>query len=214
MNRISLIRHGRPAANLASGITGHEFEKWLRDYDDAGIDASLPPPSALLQSLSNCALVLTSPAARAVESAAMLGLSVRQEVCADAIEAPLPTRIFWPLPTRPATLTAVARISWLLGVGRAKKNKKDVRDRAQKLAQLLSLRAADCGHVALVTHGYLIRFLRPVLEHSGWRPSAGRSFGYWSCAHFDRAQSATDGNQSAVYFASIPEPHDPLSVTK
>ena len=214
MNRISLIRHGRPAANLTSRITGHEFEEWLRDYDKAGIDASLPPPSALLQSLSTCALVLTSPAARAVESTAMLGLSIHREVCADAIEAPLPTRISWPLPSRPATLTAVARISWLLGVGRAKESKKDVRYRAQKLAHLLSSRAADCGHVALVTHGYLIRFLRPVLEHSGWRCSAGRSFGYWSCAHFDREQSVTHGNQFAEHSPSIPESREPLSVTK
>jgi len=185
--KITLIRHGRPTADFKARITGSEFAEWLRAYDRAGIDPSLPPPRALVSSLKTCALVLTSPAVRAIESAKMLGLSAPREIRSDAAEAPLPIRIFCPISVRPGSLTVLARVWWLLGVARASESKAQVRCRATKLANVLSSRASERGHVALVAHGFLIRFLHSALEASGWQCSTGRDFGYWSSSHFERA---------------------------
>src|SRR4051812_47880899 len=102
---ISLVRHGRPMANLSSRIRASAFSEWLRTYDEAGIDRSLPPPHALKKSLAACTIVVTSPAKRATESADVLNLHAERKVVMDAREVPLPVRLVWPVSHRPATLS-------------------------------------------------------------------------------------------------------------
>ena len=120
--RISLVRHGRPAVDLKSRITGRMFEEWLRAYESAGIESSSSPPGELTRSLASCALIITSPATRAIQSAERLPISAVREICADAAEAPLPWRLNCPVPLRPAAFTVLARVLWLLGVARAEEN--------------------------------------------------------------------------------------------
>lgn len=163
------------------------FDAWLRAYESAGIESSSSPPGELTRSLASCALIITSPATRAIQSAERLPISAAREICADAAEAPLPWRLNCPVPLRPATFTVLARVLWRLGIARAEENVEEVRRRADKLVQLLSARAARYGHVGLVGHGYMNRFLRRALESAGWRSSDAPRSGYWSCAHFDCA---------------------------
>ncbi len=159
----------------------------------AGIDATLPPPDCLTSSLAACALFVSGPARRAIESAEALGAAAERRVAIDAREAPLPKRIVWPFSHRPATFVVVARILWLLGFVRAEESKQQVGVRARHLASQLSALARDFGHVALVGHGYMNVFLRKQLEAAGWRSSAPRTHGYWSCSHLEK----TEPNQSS-----------------
>jgi phosphohistidine phosphatase SixA len=188
--KVSLIRHGRPAADLSTRITGREFAAWLAAYDQAGLDRSCPPPSALLSSLADCRLLLTSPTRRASESAhclaAELGPAFVPAPAPDAIEAPLPTSLAWPFPTRSTILVVVARALWLLRLARAKENKPAVNLRARRLAEHLATCSREAGHVALVGHGYMHIFTRRALETSGWKCLRAQGHGYWSCAQFER----------------------------
>jgi broad specificity phosphatase PhoE len=186
---ISLVRHGRPIADLSSRIRATAFPEWLRAYDEAGVDCSLPPPDALKKSLAGCAIVITSPARRATESAAALDLPAERKVLIDAREAPLPMRIVWPVSHRPATFTVMARILWIFGLGRAEETKQEVRCRADNLARQLCMLSHDLGHVVLVGHGYMNRFVRTHLEKAGWRASGSRSNTYWSCSHFEKEKN-------------------------
>ena len=186
--KISLVRHGRPIVNLSSRIRSKEFSAWLSAYDEAGIDHSLPPPAALKRLLASCALVLTSPAKRAVESADVLDLRAERKITIDAREAPLPTRIIWPLSHRPTVFTVIARIVWLSGLVRANEDKQEVRRRARDLTLELSALSLHFGHVALIGHGYMNMLLCKNLEASGWCSSGSRANGYWSCLHFEKEQ--------------------------
>lgn len=196
--KVSLIRHGRPAADLSTRITSRQFAAWLAAYDQAGLDPTLPPPPTLLSSLTHLPLLLTSPTRRALESAHLLAnalpapltlrpaSAVAPEIAPDAVEAPLPTSVFWPLPSRPATLTVVARIRWLFRLAPATENKTAVTRRARRLAEELTARSREVGHVALVGHGYMHIFTRRALADLGWTCRHSHGHGYWSCAQFER----------------------------
>ena len=186
--KISLIRHGRTTARQAPRIRATTFAAWLSEYDQAGIDPTLPPPDSLTRSLATCALLITSPTRRAIESATALGVAAERRVVFEAREAPLPSRIVWPLSHRPRTFVVVARILWLLGLARAEESKKQVVLRAQHLASQLSSLAFDFGHVALVGHGYMNIFLRKQLEGAGWGSSDSRSHSHWSCSHLEKSK--------------------------
>lgn len=188
--KVSLIRHGRPAIDLSARITGRQFNAWLVAYDQAGLDRSLPPPAALLSSLADCRLLLASPTLRATESAQCLTLALQSQLVAvptpDAAEAPLPTSVPWPFPSRPVTLIVITRILWLLRLARSAENKSAVSLRARRLAEHLTVCSREAGHVALVGHGYMHIFTRRALETSGWQCLRAQGHGYWSCAQFER----------------------------
>lgn len=208
--KISLIRHGRPTARQSSRIRAATFAAWLREYDEAGIDATLPPPDCLTRSLETCALIVTSPAKRAIQSADKLGAAAERRVSAEARETPLPARLVWPFSHRPATFVVIARILWLLGFARAEESKQQVGLRARLLAFQLCALARDFGHVALVGHGYMRVYLRKQLEAAGWRSSDSRAHGYWSCSHFEKEEpnserpEANAGKASGATSALVP----------
>jgi len=183
------VRHGRPNARHTCRLRANEFPAWLRAYDEAGIDPLLPPPEALKAALATCKLLLTSPAKRATESADALALRIGRQIAIDAREAPLPTRIIWPIAHRPATFTVIARVLWLLGLARAEEDKHAVRLRARNLTHQLCTLSRDLGHVALIGHGYTNIFLRQNLKSSGWRSLSSRAHGYWSSWHFEKQDS-------------------------
>lgn len=184
--RLTLIRHGRPAADLTSRLHPRDFATWLTAYDEAGIDPSLPPPVELLRSLTDCRLVFTSPARRAQESAALLAPHLAPQILSDAAEAPLPTRLSWPFTAQPATLIVLARTLWLLGLANARETKSQVRARADRLAAHLATSALTTGPVALVGHGYLHIFTARSLTALGWHGTGTHRHGYWSASHFSK----------------------------
>ena len=184
---ITLIRHGWPAIDTKTRMIGSEFAAWLGAYDRAGIDPAVPPPRALIAALISSKRILVSPARRALESARMLDFSAQPEICRDAGEAPLPSRIICPIPLQPLTYTGIARTLWLLGWAEAIESKAEVQARAQTLAaHLITLAEAD-DDIALVGHGYMNRFfLGPALNALGWRALPSHTTGYWSYRRWEK----------------------------
>ena len=108
------------------------------------------------------------------------------EALPEAVEAPLPNSVPWPFPCRPATLTVVARIFWLLRLSDAPENRHATHHRVRQLAAELTTSARAAGSIALVGHGYLHLLVRPVLERAGWRRVHASPRGYWSSSHFEQ----------------------------
>lgn len=186
--QLTLIRHGKPAADLSTRITRRHFAAWLAAYDQAGLDPALPPPADLAPALAHCRRLFTSPTRRASESARVLSLatSLTPEILPAAVEAPLPTSVPWPFPCRPATLTVVARLFWLLRLAEAPESRHATYERVRQLAAHLTASARDAGSIALVGHGYLHLLVRPALKRAGWRSSYTSPRGFWSYSHFEQ----------------------------
>jgi hypothetical protein len=204
--KISLVRHGRPLVDIKSRITAGQFAAWLSAYESAAVDPSFAPPTGLIAALRDCALVLTSPAPRATGSAELLKFSAPVQVCAEASEAPLPARLRWPLRMRPASFTALARIWWLLGLVEAHETVREVRRRAARVAHVLAAHALQRGHVALVSHGYFIRFLSAELRSSGWHRSRNQGCGYWSHTQLEKPSLAARESGQHASLQMIGEP--------
>lgn len=179
---ITLIRHGRPLADFATKRRGDELGEWLRAYERAAVDVSLPPPEALRAGVHG-ALVFSSPILRARGSAALLAPEV--EVLDDAREAPLPERVWCPLRVNPKTLLVLARSAWFLGAA-AVEGPREVRMRARRVAAVLVKSAEKGGAVALVGHGYMNRFIATELRRLGWRRVAMDGMRYWGAMRFER----------------------------
>lgn len=184
--KISLIRHGRPAADFSTRIRAADFPAWLDAYEAAGIDPSLPPPRHLTDALAGCGLALTSPARRAVESAELLRLPVETVVTPAAAEIPLPIHLRWPTALRPGTLVVTARILWLLRLARVREDRPQATDRTRRLARELGQRARERNHLVLVGHGYTNIYLGKALKAEGWRAATRPVHGYWSCTHYEK----------------------------
>lgn len=185
--KLSLIRHGRPAADFSTRIAGRELGAWVERYDAAGIDAALPPPDDLRRALAGCARIFASPTRRAWDSAAVLaqggpeGAGIPAVALDEAREAPLPVRIYFPITLKPMTLVVLARTLWLAGWAGAREDKRQVQARAGRLAERLEAALAG-GHAALVGHGYMNIFTRKSLEAAGWCCEATQGNGYWARA--------------------------------
>jgi len=137
---ISLVRHGRPAADLVTRIAGRDFAGWLDAYDAAGIDRSLPPPASLREVLSGVAPLFCSPTLRAVESANLLAAGLTPTPLPAAREVPLPRQVFCPLRVPPVWLTVLARILWNCRFARAAETPAAATHRARALtAELIHL---------------------------------------------------------------------------
>jgi broad specificity phosphatase PhoE len=185
--QITLVRHGRPAADLTSRIASRQFGAWLSAYELAEVDRAYPPPNEVLRAVHSCGILVCSPAARARSSAELLGLGCAERVLEDAAEAPLPTDISFPVPLNPTAFAVASRVLWRLGFARASESWDDVTFRARRLARKLEELSNHHGHVVLVSHGYMIRMLAHALEASGWYRRDSHGVRYWSHSRYDKA---------------------------
>ena len=184
---ISLIRHGRPAVDYRTRLSGLEFGSWLDAYEIADVDARFPPPTSLGRALCDCRLIVTSCSPRSVQSADMLGVRSRRVALEDAREAALPRRVVCLLPLRPLPLTVLARLLWVFGFLRCSESKHEATARAERFAATLEALAEEFGHVAVIGHGYFHRFCSQALQTLGWSCTcAGR--GYWSLSEFKKPE--------------------------
>jgi broad specificity phosphatase PhoE len=183
--RISLIRHGRPAIDYHTRISGVALDSWLHAYERAGMDVSLQPPAALKEALVDCSVIITSGARRAIDSADLLRLSARRLQLDVAHEAPLPRCVVFPVKLKPLTLTVIARSLWLFKLVAASESRAESIARARRFALVLEGYAEESEHVAVVGHGYFHRFTAAALRRAGW--STVRSgHGYWSLSQFQK----------------------------
>ena len=81
--RIILIRHGRPAIDVAPRTSHGGFRTYIDDYEAAGLDPTSAPPEELQDLIKELDAVFTSGKPRAHESAK--ALAPNAELIADPL---------------------------------------------------------------------------------------------------------------------------------
>jgi broad specificity phosphatase PhoE len=186
MPEIFLMRHGKPAFDDRTPIAGSAFAAWVRGYDRAPLDMSVPPSPGLRAQAAAVGCVATSTLRRAQESAALLAAGRR--VVSDSLfaEAGLPSAIPSSLRLAPRHWVFLARVAWFCGWSRDTESLREARSRAHRAAERLAELAHTHGSVMLVGHGLMSALILRVLGKAGWRGSASRAT-YWSVVAMERA---------------------------
>ena len=184
--QIFLVRHGKPAFDDWTPVAGVAFASWVRGYDEAPIDVTVPPPPGLRAQASAMGCIATSTLRRACESAALLAPG-RSFVCEPLFaEAGIPSSIHLSLALAPRHWTFLSRVAWFCGWSRRAESLREARTRAHRAAERLVELAREHGSVMLVGHGVMNTFISRALRRCGWHgPASGSAF--WSVVALQRA---------------------------
>ena len=184
--RIVLARHGKPDLRGPPDLHGAELALWIRRYDAAGIDPSLPPPEELRQQALDVGRVATSDLRRTVESARLLAPRRRPHRDRVFREAALPEPPFGLVRLRPATWGAMMRAAWFLGWSPRVEPLADARARARRATGQLVAMSRRHQSVLLVGHGIFNALIAWELCNAGWSGPRFFAGGYWTWAAYER----------------------------
>lgn len=184
--RIVLIRHGQPDIPIAPR-TGHAgFQRYIGEYEEAGLDPESLPPDELRDLVGELKAVFTSDKKRAHESAALLAPKAKLIANPLFMEAPLAAPRIPLLRMSVPKWAVVARVFWLAGSHRQIEPPRQVRVRAREAAAILIARAQADGAAALVAHGYFNFMIGRVLLAHGFRQSGRHRARFWNAVVYDK----------------------------
>jgi broad specificity phosphatase PhoE len=185
--RIILIRHGRPAIELAPRTDHHGFRSYIDDYEAAGLDPSSVPPDELQDLVKELTAVFTSGRARSHESAK--ALAPRAELIADPlfVEAPLASPRIPLLRLKVPAWAVMSRLLWHAGYHPEIETYRSARTRACEAADILMARADRDGQVALVAHGYFNAMIGRELRQRGFARTGSHRARYWNTVTYERS---------------------------
>lgn len=184
MQRIILIRHGRPAVALVGKARAAELAGIARAYQNAGI-VDTPPP-ATLAIAAGAKLAVCSDLLRARQSALALGFDDRQAADSVFREATLPHFNTGRLELPISAWLTLLRLLWLAGYARNGESYRDARRRARTAAHRLMNLAAAHGQVVLVGHGVLNYLIAKELHHAGWNGPSQPGRDFWAVGVYQR----------------------------
>lgn len=182
--RVVLVRHGRSAHVVKGLLDRAAFLRWREAYEGAGIDPAEVAPSELCAAARQAAVVVSSDARRAIESARMLAPD------REVIVSPLLRELsLEPLHFRRVRLPlfgwaltyGIQALRHALRVPATPEEKERVRAAAEWLMDL-SLRH---GEVIALTHGSFRSLLARELAMRGWvSVTPRRRSSHWSAWSF------------------------------
>jgi broad specificity phosphatase PhoE len=185
--RIILIRHGRPAIDVAPRTTHGGFRTYIGDYDAAGLDVASAPPKELQDLVKKSSTVFTSGKPRSHESAK--ALAPNAVLIADPlfVEVPLASPRIPLLRMKVPKWAVVARILWHAGYHPQIEDYRRAKSRAAAAADILTHRGRKDGQVALVAHGYFNLLIGRELRHRGFTKSGSHRAQFWNAVIYERA---------------------------
>ncbi|MFN2564414.1 MAG: histidine phosphatase family protein [Gemmatimonadaceae bacterium] len=190
--RLVLIRHGRSAhVNGARWVDVAGVQRWVADYDAAGIAPDDAPPPALAEQAAHAEFLVASDMARAIESAERLAAG--RPVLHSPLLREMPVEIpaWMPLRWPMGVWEACIHLQWVYKFARGMDAPLEERRRAAAATKWLT-RLAHEGSPVVVTHGLFRRLLATHLVASGWQPESGlRSYGHWSAWTFRTGVNGT-----------------------
>ena len=185
MNRIVLIRHGRPELSRNVRLTAAGYRDWWQRYDGSGLRAGQSVPPDIREWVRD-ATVVSSPLPRARESARLAREGREPDrILPDLVEAPLPPPGLGPVRLRPISWGTVSRVLWMAGRAAGGESAREAGLRAARAADALEDLARERS-VAVFAHGWFNRMLGRELRRRGWRCVRGRGDGYWSYRVYER----------------------------
>ena len=166
--KIILARHGTPAWDFTTPISGRDLASWLEGERDAALQPIQRPSAELAQLVRGASCVIASPLRRSIESARLIAPAVVPLIDEQFREPPLPCDIQSPLRLRPGIWTWLARSAWFCGWSAGVETFKAARKRAAEAARILVSRAEAHGTVALIGHGLMNILIAGRLRATGW----------------------------------------------
>ncbi|PYO86137.1 MAG: hypothetical protein DMD66_14125 [Gemmatimonadetes bacterium] len=103
--KIILARHGTPAWDFTTPISGRDLANWLEGERDAALQPIQRPSAELAQLVRSASCVIVSPLRRSIESASLIAPAVVPLIDEQFREPPLPCDIQSPLRLRPGIWT-------------------------------------------------------------------------------------------------------------
>jgi len=186
-SRVALVRHARSSHVHTGWITAGGFHAWREAYEAAGIHEDERVPTHLGRLAGSADLVISSDAARAVETARLLAPG------RDVVVSPLLRELDLASPSLGGLRLPLA--AWALAVGgrillltlrRRYPSAAEV-DRVRDAAAWLEGLAAQHSLIVAVTHASFRRQLSNRLAQTGWQAEPGRrSLRHWSAWLFRR----------------------------
>ncbi len=184
--KIILVRHGRPAWDYRTRVSGREFAAWRQGEEAAPLDSSHRPSAALEGLVGAASCVVASPLRRSVESARLLAPAAAPLIDAIFREAELPSAIRSGLRLRPELWGLFARSAWFCGWSAGVESFRAARARAVQAATLLATCAAERGTVMLVGHGLMNVLIARRLRAAGWSGPRLTPQRHWGYASYER----------------------------
>ena len=185
--RITLMRHGKPAFELAGCVRGRGLGKIVASYDLAGVAGV--PPRETLAAVQGQHWVVCSHLPRSVESAKRLGF--KEIHVTDALfretAIPHPRRGAIPLPV--SVWIVLLRFLWIFGFSRNGESLACARKRARQAAKRLIGLAEAHRSVLLVGHGFINWFIAKELRSCGWLGPEKPDRKYWGYGVYERTIS-------------------------
>ena len=182
--QIVLLRHGMSEIYTDHKMSAHEYGRWVREYNRAGIDLSFAPPVDAVDMAQQCDFVVCSDLPRSLESARALG--IRHIDVTDSLfrefEIPYAHRP-WPKLSA-SSWTVLFRLLWLLGYSRNSETFAEAKGRARLCMSRLLEYAQQSGTVLFVGHGSLLWYLDSLLRQSGWQSESLSPRRHWQYGHY------------------------------
>src|SRR5262245_19587159 len=186
-SRVALVRHARSSHVHAGWITAGGFRAWREAYEAAGIREDERVPTHLEQLAGSADLVISSDAARAVETARLLapGREIVVSPLLRELDLESPSLGGLRLPLA-AWALAVGGRTLLLTLRRRYPSAAEVA-RVKDAAAWLEGLAARHSLIVAVTHASFRRQLSTRLAQTGWQAEPGRrTLRHWSAWLFRR----------------------------
>ena len=178
------MRHGKPAPQPATWISGRQLGQWIRAFNQTGLDESSVVPAAVRDLVPTIGIVVASDLPRSKQSAARLMAHAGVRVESDLREAGLPHSLKFAVRAPASVWLVIARLAWWLNVVPADETIAAARLRAQRVTKILKTLAREYGSILVVGHGIFNSFIAKELRMSGWEGSTLRSSRFWSTATY------------------------------
>jgi broad specificity phosphatase PhoE len=186
--RIILVRHGKPAIEIAPRTSHHGFRRYIDDYEEAGLDPKSAPPEEVLDLVKGLNACYTSQSPRAQDSARTL--LPEAEMIADPLfsEAPLAAPKIPLLKMKVPVWAVMARLLWHAGYHPEIENYRRAKARAAAAADILQSRAVqNNGTAILIAHGYFNAMIGRVLRRRGFTRTGSHRVRYWNAVVYERS---------------------------
>ena len=172
MKQITLIRHAKVLANYDTKITASQMQEWVKHYNKAPIDTTLPSQE-IINHIKKANYITSSTLPRAIDSLKLISITP-DEISHLFDEANVPDTNIGYIKLRPKNWLVFLRILMLLGMGKDDKSFVKTKQRAKKATQKLIELSNLHEDIAHLGHGGLNYLIAKELLSNGWKRVAKR----------------------------------------
>jgi broad specificity phosphatase PhoE len=184
---IIIGRHGKPALSRKVWLSAQGYRLWWEKYDEGGLAKGQKVPRKLLNAITHTNKIISSPLARAYETALAVAGEREIDVNDIFVEAPLPPpNIPDFIKFRPKIWGFIARCTWFVGLSYGQESHDDAKLRAKEAAKTLGELADIHGSIVLFAHGWFNRMMRPYLKLLGYKVVYDGGDMHWSFRVYEK----------------------------